>query len=150
MESKRGDWDHFCSACGRWPVRAVTVDALVIRDGRVLLIERGREPDFGKYALPGGFVDLDEDARTAALRELREETGLSGLNARLALVADDPDRDPRRHAVALVYLVEVAPDAVPTAGDDAAGLDWFPIDDLPPLAFDHGEIIRRYCEEAAR
>ncbi|HEX2171368.1 MAG TPA: NUDIX hydrolase [Dehalococcoidia bacterium] len=136
-------WDRHCAACGRWPVRPLTVDAVVIRDGRILLIERGREPHRGKFALPGGFVDPDEDGATAALRELREETGLVGGRARLVWVADGPDRDPQRHAVALVYLVDVPAGAEPVAGDDAAGLGWYPLDDLPPLAFDHAEIIQQ-------
>ena len=135
-------WDNFCEACGRWPVRPLTVDALVIREGRVLLIQRSHEPDLGKYALPGGFVDIDEDGRTAALRELQEETGLVGSNARLVVVADSPERDPQRHAVALVYAVEVAADAVPVAATDAAAVGWFPVDDLPPLAFDHADLIQ--------
>jgi 8-oxo-dGTP diphosphatase len=136
-------WDRHCPACGRWPVRPLTVDALVVRDGRILLIERGREPDKGKHALPGGFVDLDEDGATAALRELREETGLRADRARLVHVADRAGRDPSRYSVALVYRIEVPADAEPIAGDDAAGCGWYVPDDLPPLAFDHAEIIRR-------
>lgn len=138
-----GVWDRFCDACGRWPVRPLTVDAVVLRAGKILLIERGHDPEKGKYALPGGFVDIDEDGATAALRELQEETGLSGDGARLAFVADRPDRDPFRYAVALVYRIDVPVEAEPVAGDDAVRFGWFPLDDLPPLAFDHAEIIRR-------
>ena len=145
-----GDWDHYCEGCGRWPVRPLTVDALVIRDGQILLIERSHDPHVGKYALPGGVVDIDEDGRTAALRELEEETGLVGSNARLLVVADSPERDPDRHAVALVYAVEVAADAVPVAASDAATVKWFGLDELPPLAFDHADLIRSGRAELAR
>lgn len=128
---------------------ALTVDAVVLAHPtgeapRVLLIERGHEPFRGRWALPGGFVDHGEHPDRAAARELVEETGLAGLPLRQFRVFGDPDRDPRGHTVSVVYVAEVAgaPPAV-TGGDDAARAGWFPLDALPPLAFDHDRVLRR-------
>lgn len=115
-----------------------TVDVVVIRDGRVILIRR-RNPPPG-WALPGGFVDYGETAEAAARRELREETGLTAESLELLGVYSEPERDPRFHTVSIVYFAEA--EGVPGAGDDASDVRWFPVENLPAeVAFDHRRII---------
>lgn len=120
----------------------LAADALVEREGQVLLISRANEPFRGHWALPGGFVEAGETCAVAALRELREETGLKGRNPELWGYYDDPTRDPRFHVVTFVFRVEA--EGEPRGADDAAEAAFHPFDALPPMAFDHGEIIADY------
>jgi len=135
------------------PPFAVTVDLAVftIRDGAlaVLLVERGADPYVGSWALPGGFVEPQEDAETAAWRELHEETGVAKFDGHLEQLRtySAPDRDPRMRVVSVAH-VAFAPDLPePSAGSDAAGARWWAVDDVlgaadgPTLAFDHEEIL---------
>jgi len=111
----------------------------------ILLMERGHEsePYFGHWALPGGFVNEDEDLDTAVLRELREETGVQLSYMEQLYTFGDPDRDPRGHVISTAYLGLVRPgDVILKAADDAAKARWFSVTQLPPLAFDHRRIIR--------
>ncbi|MBI5059480.1 NUDIX hydrolase [candidate division KSB1 bacterium] len=115
-----------------------TVDVIVFRGGKVLLIARRNPPE--GWAIPGGFVDYGESAETAAARELREETGLTVTSLRLLGVYSEPGRDPRFHTLSVVYLGEAVGE--PGAGDDAAAARWFSREELPALiAFDHRAII---------
>ena len=131
---------------------AVTVDAIALREGvagtEALLIRRGEQPWKGRLAFPGGFVDRGEDPEHAVLRELTEETGVTGFKPTLFAVHGDPHRDPRQHIVAIFYKVSVNPDAVPFAGDDAAHAEWVSIEGLhaDQMAGDHIRIIRRLRE----
>ena len=124
--------------CGKYINRGLTVDIVIIRNKEVLLIQRGREPQTGYWALPGGFVDWDETVATACRREAKEEIGLDVSNPKLVGVYDDPVRFEQR--ISLAYLVTASGQA--RAGDDAAALQWFPLEALPKkLAFDHEQII---------
>ncbi|MGE0739731.1 MAG: NUDIX domain-containing protein [Hyphomonadaceae bacterium] len=127
----------------------LTVDCVVFDGaGRLLLIRRGREPFKGRYALPGGFVDLGETVETAALRELREETGVVGQIERLIGVYSDPKRDPRGPTVSVAFLVKPITDLV-TSGDDAEDAAFIENWRGTPLAFDHEIIVRDALQSAA-
>jgi 8-oxo-dGTP diphosphatase len=118
----------------------LAVDALWIRERRVLLVRRGRPPFRGEWALPGGFVEVGETVERAVVRELREETGLTGRPGRLVGVYSDPARDPRHHTVSVVFEI-VGRGGAPKGGDDAAFAAWVPLSPRPALAFDHGRIL---------
>ena len=127
-----------CSQCGRHANRGVSIDAVVIRDGRILLIKRGSEPYRGMWALPGGYVEWDESVEDTVRREVKEETGLEVADMKLIGVFSRPCRHPKQ-TINIAYLVNA--DGEAKAGDDAADIDWFPFGELPELAFDHPDII---------
>ena len=121
-----------------------TADVVVLNESReVLLIKRAYEPFEGMWAMPGGHVDEGETAVQAAVRELAEETGIvaDGRELLFAALADAPGRDPRGRYVSAVYTLQVGDGIEPKAGDDAAEVRFWPVDSLPPLAFDHGALI---------
>lgn len=128
-----------------YPRPAVTADCVVITkeaEARVLLIERGGEPFKGCWALPGGFMNMDETTEQCAFRELEEETGLKIGEVHQIGAYSRVDRDPRGRTITVAYLAVVdAPIAV-IGQDDAAKAQWFPLSALPELAFDHEEIMR--------
>lgn len=128
-----------------YPHPAVTVDvALFAGRGaarRLLLIRRAQPPFAGSWALPGGFVEIDEDLPDAARRELAEETGLTAPALRQLGAYGTPGRDPRERVISVVYLAELPATAPPAAGSDAAEAAWFELSALPALAFDHARII---------
>ena len=129
-----------------FPHPAVTTDCVVFGfDGvklHVLLIERGGEPYKGSWALPGGFLNIDEEASDGARRELFEETGLRAGQIEQLGAFSAPDRDPRERVISIAYFTLMRVREV-TGGDDAARAQWFPINNLPPLAFDHKAIFNR-------
>ena len=133
------------------PHPAVTVDVAVftIVAGRlaVVLVRRAAWPHAGKWALPGGFVDIDESLRRAAWRELREETGLKAGYLEQLGAFGRPDRDPRERVITVVYIALAAADRIELrAGSDAKDARLFFIDELPELAFDHARILRHSTE----
>ncbi len=124
---------------------ALTADCVVFCHGaealEVLLIERRFEPFKGCWALPGGFMMMDEDAETAAKRELLEETGVRVDKVEQCGAFTDVDRDPRDRVVTIAYRA-LLDKTEAVAADDAQKAEWFPVDALPPLAFDHDRIIQ--------
>ncbi|MFF5187028.1 NUDIX domain-containing protein [Streptomyces sp. NPDC000345] len=143
MESDEVEYDKYA-----YEPFAVTVDlaVLTIRSDtlHVLLVERGRAPYAGRWALPGGFVLPDESAEAAARRELAEETGLddvSGLHLEQLRTYSEPGRDPRMRVVSVAFAALLPHAPEPTGGGDAAQARWLPYDTLGPLAFDHDRIL---------
>jgi 8-oxo-dGTP diphosphatase len=132
-----------CPHCGKtlpdWKQPRLTVDVIVENDeGQVLLIRR-KNPPHG-WAIPGGFVDYGETLETAAIRELKEETGLEVELTAQFHTYSDPQRDPRHHTVTTVFLGRS--DGTPVASDDALEARFFPLDQLPaPVVFDHASVL---------
>ncbi|MGB2571434.1 NUDIX hydrolase [Micromonospora citrea] len=139
-----------------YPPFAVTVDLVVltVRDDalHLLLVRRGVPPYEGCWALPGGFVGIDEDLPDAAVRELAEETGLPEPAGHLEQLGTygRPDRDPRGRVVTVAWLALLPDLPTPVAGSDAASADWVPVPRLTPgrLAFDHDRIVADGLERA--
>ena len=125
---------------------SVTVDVVIFslhkEQLRVLLIQRKYAPHQGAWAIPGGFVQMDESLEAAARRELMEETAVSNVYLEQLYTFGDPNRDPRTRVITIAYIALVPHDAIqPQAGDDAAKTAWFSVNNLPDLAFDHQGII---------
>lgn len=131
----------------KYPRPALTVDILLFRETdshpQVLLIQRAQDPFQGQYALPGGFVDINESLEEAAHRELAEETGLEGIPLKQFHTFGEPGRDPRGRVVSVVFWGILPPTVDPRteAHSDAAQAGWHLLSELPPLAFDHAGII---------
>lgn len=132
--------------CYEYPRPSVTVDiVLVTREAkpRVLLIRRKHDPFAGFWAIPGGFVDMDESLEAAARRELMEEASVQADQLEQLYTFGDPQRDPRGRTISVVYLARVDADKLqPRAEDDAAEVGWHSLQRPPaPLAFDHAKIL---------
>lgn len=130
-----------------YPRPSLTVDCVIFGLDessrlKVLLIQRGHAPFQGHWALPGGFVDMDEPLEEAALRELKEETGLKDVFMEQLYTFGSPQRDPRGRVVTVVYyaLINLTKHRI-AAETDAVDVRWFPIDAFPSLAFDHAQIL---------
>lgn len=135
---------------------SVTVDVVIFslsvadQDLRVLLIQRANAPFAGQWALPGGFVGIDESLEEAAIRELEEETGVTDVYIEQLFTFGEPERDPRTRVITVAYSALVPYTEVHhRAGSDAADTAWFSVFDLPDLAFDHDEIIA-YAQQRLR
>lgn len=129
----------------RYPHPSVTTDCVIFSfDGtklKVLLVQRGVEPYKGRWAFPGGFMKMDESAEEGALRELPEETGMSGAYIKQFHAFSEPARDPRERVITIAFYALVKMQEVKGA-DDAADARWFALDEVPSLAFDHDLILR--------
>jgi 8-oxo-dGTP diphosphatase len=132
----------------QYPRAALTVDAIVFtrknNETFVLLIQRGQEPFKGKWALPGGFVNMDETLEEACKRELFEETRLEADSMKQFKTYDAIHRDPRHRTISVVFSTEINDKENVTGGDDAAQAGWFPLTALPQLAFDHAQILEEF------
>ena len=129
----------------KYPRPAVTADCVVITKEplpKVLLIQRGTDPYKGAWAFPGGFMNMDETTEQCAKRELEEETGLKVTDIHQIGAYSKLDRDPRGRTITVAYLAIVDSPASVKGQDDAAKAEWFPITDLPHLAFDHYDIFK--------
>lgn len=120
-------------------MRPFACDMILIEDGKILLVRRGREPFKDEWAIPGGRIEDDETAEQCLKREMKEETGLEVEPIKLVGIYSDPKRDPRG-IIAAAYLVRRTGGEL-KAGDDAAETEWFELEALPPLCTDHGKII---------
>lgn len=130
-----------CPCCGRYRAPSPTVDTVIYDAVRgIVLVKRKNEP-FG-WALPGGFVDYGESVECAAVREAKEETGLTVTLTRLLGVYSDPVRDPRQHTISTVFSAVAENPADIAGGDDAEDARFFPLNALPQgIVFDHSKII---------
>jgi 8-oxo-dGTP diphosphatase len=132
--------------CYDYPRPAVTADIIILKTVNnqhfVLFIERKYPPFEGMWALPGGFLNMEETLEEAALRELHEETGITGIKLEQFHTFSNVNRDPRHRTITTVFIGYAENDIpAPEAGDDAAKAQWFALKELPPLAFDHGLVM---------
>lgn len=144
MENKN-EQNQELKYCYKYPHLSVTTDCVIFSfDGtklRVLLVQRGIEPYKGRWAMPGGFMQMNESADEGALRELHEETGLKAAYIKQFHTFSEPNRDPRERVITIAYYALVKMQEVKGA-DDAADARWFALDEVPSLAFDHDRILR--------
>ncbi len=145
-----------------YPRAALTVDAIVfvreripvladnknndgiINETLVLLIRRGKEPFKNKWALPGGFIEMGELLEEACKRELLEETGIKVGKMTQFKTYDEIDRDPRYRTISVVFTAELNDRVEVEGGDDAVQADWFSLNSIPELAFDHQKILEDF------
>lgn len=126
----------------KYPRPAVTADCIVMTNEplpKVLLIQRGSAPFKGAWAFPGGFMNMDETTEQCAIRELEEETGLKVTTVHQVGAYSKVDRDPRGRTITVAYLAIIDSPQEVQGQDDAAKAKWFPINELPTLAFDHAK-----------
>jgi len=143
----KGDW---CDWCKRYNVRNSTADVIAVWDNRILMIQRGQDPQAGWWALPAGYVGWDETLEEAAARELKEEVGLTAETIELLGVYSDPKRDlDGRQNMAHVFVVKVSGDVIRNE-EEVRKIQWFDLDDLPKeIAFDHRNMIEDYKRKYA-
>lgn len=130
--------------CYEYPRPSVATDIIVCtisKPFQILLIQRKNPPFQNMWALPGGFMDMDERLYNTAKRELMEETGIHIDQFQFFGVYDDPQRDPRGRTIGIVYYALVPQPIKPIANDDASNAKWFSLEELPQLAFDHQLIL---------
>lgn len=139
--------DQPCPDCGRWLNRPATVDAVVIRYNKILLVKRKTEPYAGFWALPGGYPDQNETLEQAVVRETLEEAGIQGYSPKQFGVFSDPRRHPNQ-AISVAYTLQTLTDRI-QVGDkqEIERVGWFSFEDLPEMAFDHRQIIDAYHEK---
>ena len=135
-----------CPTCGSFTNRGPCIDAIIVKDNKILLIKRGAEVFTGYWALVGGYLEWDESYEDCIKREVKEEVDLEVTSMKLLGVYSDPARSPVQ-SVSAVYIVDV--DGTPHAGDDAQEVRWFELNKLPgEMAFDHAIMIKDYLKYA--
>ena len=136
--------------CYRYPHPAVTADCVIFgydeNNIKVLLIQRGNEPYKGHWAFPGGFMNIDETAEQCAIRELEEETGLKDVKVEQFYTFTDVNRDPRERVISIAYYGKIQLSNV-KGSDDADDAQWFSLDEIPNLAFDHDLVLSKALEK---
>jgi 8-oxo-dGTP diphosphatase len=138
---KKPKRDELCPHCGRFANRGVSIDAVITENSKVLLIQRGVEPNKGYWGTPGGYVGWDESTEETVAREVKEETNLDVINTKLVGVYSSPTRHPKQ-VINILYAVEVSKITKLKVGDDASDAKWFPLNKLPPkMALDHKQNI---------
>jgi len=120
-------------------MRPFACDGILVEGNKILLIRRAKEPGLGKWAIPGGRIEEDETAEECLKREFKEETGLDIEIVKLTGIYSEPESDPRR-IIGAAYIVRKTGGEL-KAGDDAGDAEWFPLDSIPELAFDHKKIV---------
>jgi 8-oxo-dGTP diphosphatase len=134
-----------------YPHAAVCVDIILLYHHKtlpeILLIQRKNNPFMNCWALPGGFIEMEETLMESALRELKEETGIELSQLEQFATYGDPGRDPRERNISIVYFSLLKNKLEPQAGDDARKARWFPIKDIPDMAFDHNKIIQDFISK---
>ena len=136
--------------CYKYPHPAVTADCVIFcydgNDIKVLLIQRGNNPYKGKWAFPGGFMNIDETAEQCALRELEEETGLKDIRLEQFYTFTDVNRDPRERVISVAFYGMAKLSEI-KGNDDAIDAQWFSLDEIPNLAFDHNLMLKKALEK---
>jgi 8-oxo-dGTP diphosphatase len=141
---RRGDTPSEGSRGYRNPT--LTVDGIVLIDGKIVLVRRGRDPHKGEYALPGGIVEYGETVEKAIVREVEEETGLKTDILEIVGLYSGPLRDPRGHFISICFhLQRLSGDL--KGGDDAETAVLYPLDRMPEMAFDHADMIRDFLDQ---
>lgn len=136
--------DQKCPYCGRYNNRRLAIDALIIRDNKILLVKRANDPFKDFWSNPGGGVDWGQTAEEAVTAEVKEETGLDVTDTKFLQIYTKPERDPNQ-VITLAYAVKATGEV--KAGSDAKDAQWFDVNNLPkPLAFDHETIIEDYLQ----
>ena len=135
------DKNQPCPHCGRYANRGVSIDAIIFKDNKVLLIQRGIEPNKGFWGVPGGYVGWDEETEDTVRREVKEETNLDVAEVKLVGIYSSPTRHPKQ-VINIVYLVRIN-DGELKHGDDTLGTKWVSLDELPEqMALDHKQSIQ--------
>lgn len=136
--------------CYQYPHPAVTADCVIFsydgNDIKVLLIQRGNDPYKGKWAFPGGFMNIDETAEECAIRELKEETGLKDVVLEQFFTFTNINRDPRERVISIAFM-GIAKSSEIKGNDDAIDARWFSLNKIPDLAFDHDLILKKALEK---
>lgn len=138
-----------CPYCGRYFDRYVACEGIIVRDGKVLMIKRNGEPDKGKWALIGGYLDWNETVEEAVVREVKEEVGLTTKVRTLLGVYSNPDRDHGLQNVAIVFSLDLLSEDIKAKETEVQAVQWFPLEDLPDeIAFNHRDVIHDYLRKA--
>lgn len=131
----------------KYRIPLLAVDAIIIKDDKILLVKRKKEPFAGYFALPGGFVHYGEETEEAVIREVKEETGLRVEPIKVFNVYSNPQRDPRGHIISICYLAQFIKGRPQPQVGEIADVSWYDLLNLPtPLAFDHQQIIDDYLK----